>query len=358
MANLTPQQIANLDYQAGFRGRDLTTAVEIAEAESGGNPRGYNTAGNSAGADRGLYQINNYYHAEVSDQCAYDPLCATQAAFRIYSQSGDSFRQWSSYENGSYQRYAGEASSVSVPGNAPKVAKPWWQFPTSQGFGQNGETGNDIATPFHTPVATPFGGVVTAAGYHPYGGEVDVATTIPGFGRITEYFLHLDSISSNIIAGAQVSAGELLGLSGGENPGYPGALHPALPAYSSGPHIEFGLINASGGNPNPTSVVAGLRSGTLSSPSMPLPDASSVAAQGLTAVGSTMTSPLISIPGIFDPSQWINGIGDGIKNNLEALANRMGLVVGGFLLLLLGIIVLVFSNKTVRQAAVDVAAAP
>src|SRR5690242_1201828 len=35
-------------------------------------------------------------------------------------------------------------------------------------------------------------------------------------------------------------AGQQIGLSGGENPGYPGAEHPAQPQWSTGPHTHVG----------------------------------------------------------------------------------------------------------------------
>src|SRR5690348_16070470 len=62
---------ARVASNAGFTGDGLVMSVAIALAESGCDPsaRGVNTDGT---VDRGLWQINNYWHPDVSDQCAYD----------------------------------------------------------------------------------------------------------------------------------------------------------------------------------------------------------------------------------------------------------------------------------------------
>lgn len=135
----------------------------------------------------------------------------------------------------------------------------WWQLPVTQAFGQSGEQGVDIGTPFHTAVTAPFGGTVTGAGYHDWGGQVDIATAIPGQpGVHDESVLHLDQIT--VSPGEAIPAGALLGYSGGQNVG---GSHPALPAYSSGPHTELDFFSGSpfGSTPfNPTNVLAGVNS--------------------------------------------------------------------------------------------------
>src|SRR5690242_11175877 len=68
-------QIAQLARSAGFSGNDWTISVAVALAESGGwsHARLINT---DCSVDRGLWQINSYWHGEVSDSCAFDPTCA------------------------------------------------------------------------------------------------------------------------------------------------------------------------------------------------------------------------------------------------------------------------------------------
>ena len=42
--------------------------------------------------DRGIWQINDYYHSEVSNACSYDYKCATKEAIRIIKERG--FEEW------------------------------------------------------------------------------------------------------------------------------------------------------------------------------------------------------------------------------------------------------------------------
>jgi Lysozyme like domain/Repeat of unknown function (DUF346) len=107
---------AEVGSQAGFSGDRLVTAVAVALAESGCNPsaRGVNppTSGCPNGSvDRGLWQINNCYHAEVSDACAYDAQCNANAAYRI-SSGGTNWTPWSTYNSGAYLSYLAQAQAA------------------------------------------------------------------------------------------------------------------------------------------------------------------------------------------------------------------------------------------------------
>lgn len=115
----------------------------------------------------------------------------------------------------------------------------WWdQFPISQGWSPPHEYGEDIATPFHTPLTAPFPGTVTRTRYGPFGGEVDIRASIPGQAHpVTEYLLHEDVI--NVKTGQQIDTNTVVGLSGGQ---LSGGSHPADPAYSSGAHTEVGFF--------------------------------------------------------------------------------------------------------------------
>jgi hypothetical protein len=111
-----PDLCAQVAAQAGFSGRPLVRAVAIAMAESGCNPGAFLADGPTAGCpngstDRGLWQINNCYHAEVSDACAYDPQCAANAAYAI-SSGGADFNPWVTYRTGSFRAYMREARSA------------------------------------------------------------------------------------------------------------------------------------------------------------------------------------------------------------------------------------------------------
>lgn len=107
--------------RAGFSGHALDTIVAIAMGESGLRPDATNTAGNSAGVDRGIVQINSAYHPEVSDACAFDPECAFQQAYRI-SSSGARFTPWSVFNSGAYERHLPKVMSTSVGDVAGDVA--------------------------------------------------------------------------------------------------------------------------------------------------------------------------------------------------------------------------------------------
>lgn len=78
-------------------------------AESGGRRFARHVVGGEGGraagsVDRGLSQINSYWHPEVSNACAYDTYCNLQQFWRI-SSHGRNFRPWSTYNNGAYRRF-------------------------------------------------------------------------------------------------------------------------------------------------------------------------------------------------------------------------------------------------------------
>lgn len=104
MPVLSDMQIAQLAYNAGFRGKDLNTAVAIALAESGGNTDAYNpeaAAGTAQGSgSRGLWQIYGTAHPKYNNSSAFDPRINAQAAYEVYRQSGGHFTPWSTYNLG------------------------------------------------------------------------------------------------------------------------------------------------------------------------------------------------------------------------------------------------------------------
>lgn len=109
MSQLSTQDIIKVAENAGFSGESLAIAVSIALAESGGNTTARNENGPTQGCpqgstDRGLWQINNCYHEEVSDICADTPSCCAVAAYHI-SNSGTNFHPWSTFLNGAYLQH-------------------------------------------------------------------------------------------------------------------------------------------------------------------------------------------------------------------------------------------------------------
>ena len=141
---------------------------------------------------------------------------------------------------------------------------PWYEYPVSMGFGAlegNGvstEKGIDLRVPYHTPITPLFPGVVRSVATGPYGQEVDVTGLLNGQ-QVTASYVHLDQ--ALVSQGQTVGLGSELGVSGGQNQG---GFHPASPAYSSYPHIEFSLWPAGttpyGGKPyNPTQYIEALQ---------------------------------------------------------------------------------------------------
>ncbi len=94
--------------EAGFSGTNLEVAVAIAQAESSLEPGNTNLNGGvcSSGAfagqpneDRGIVQINNCAHPDISDSQAFNPTTAFQEMYAI-SGAGSSFLPWCTYDPG------------------------------------------------------------------------------------------------------------------------------------------------------------------------------------------------------------------------------------------------------------------
>lgn len=142
---LSDVAIAQLCYNVGFRDKELVTAVAIVLAESGGNPQAVNTIGNTPPSrDRGLWQINDVWHPEVTDEQAFDPVWSTRWAYQETRYS--SFELWTSFTTGSYlskmpraeaaanqvlsQTEPDEETLINVAWNARGIAyNPTYAFP-------------------------------------------------------------------------------------------------------------------------------------------------------------------------------------------------------------------------------------
>lgn len=144
-------QIAQVAQQGGFTGNDWTISVAIAEAESSGWTRA-TLVDADCSVDRGLWQINSYWHGEVSDACAFDPGCAAQATHTIWANGG--WTQWTTYNNGAYQSHMSEAQAAvdQVRGGA------------GTGGGGGGGNGGGNSTGWQAGHAYSVGDVVSYAG--------------------------------------------------------------------------------------------------------------------------------------------------------------------------------------------------
>jgi Lysozyme like domain len=114
---LTRQQIVQHALNAGFRNLDLSIAVAIALAESGGNPESYNPedaffkehgidpAKAKGQGSCGLWQIFRWEHPEFELWNLEDPGVNAVAAWFVYSRAGKQFTPWSTWLNESYKGF-------------------------------------------------------------------------------------------------------------------------------------------------------------------------------------------------------------------------------------------------------------
>lgn len=105
--------VARLVLNAGVScsGDRIATAVAVARAESSFRPWITNTVGNAHGIDRGLWQINSYWHPEVSAACALSASCNARAAARI-SKGATRWTEWWTYKNGKHWPYMSQARAA------------------------------------------------------------------------------------------------------------------------------------------------------------------------------------------------------------------------------------------------------
>lgn len=147
---LTPQELARLAYQAGFRGRDLILAVAIAIRESGGNPRAYNpetAAGTAAGSgSRGLWQIYGTAHPRYNNESAFDPAVNARAAFEVYREAGNRFTPWSTFNNGSASSLALTLGNL-TPTRTIRRPRTGANVQTTQGVTQPSAGGQPVSMP-------------------------------------------------------------------------------------------------------------------------------------------------------------------------------------------------------------------
>jgi len=110
--------IAQYARNAGFSGADLVTAVAIALAESGGDPKAFGDRelAPDDGPSIGLWQINvgTKAHPEYTGANLTDPQTNANVAFTIYSRAGNSFRPWATFDprDGSTPKYLAHLSAA------------------------------------------------------------------------------------------------------------------------------------------------------------------------------------------------------------------------------------------------------
>ena len=114
MADYSISELTAAARDAGFSGASLVTAVAVSLAENGS--RTLRAVGVNSdqwhSRDRGPWQINDHWHPDVSDSCAFDLSCAAKAAFKI-SDQGRSWTPWATFTSGKYKQYLSDASANS-----------------------------------------------------------------------------------------------------------------------------------------------------------------------------------------------------------------------------------------------------
>ena len=118
----------------------------------------------------------------------------------------------------------------------------WWDAPIIQQYKWSfglwwTHSGIDLGMPYGTPLTSPVNGVVIAAGCHPWGGQVDIRTTLEDGKTHVLSFLHLSQIAGQLgmHIGETITAGTVIGYSGG----LPQGVCPTERRYSNIAHLHF-----------------------------------------------------------------------------------------------------------------------
>jgi hypothetical protein len=240
------------------------------------------------------------------------------------------------------------------------IVRPWYDYAIGRTHdaadnAAGGELGVDLSTPQNTPITTPWSGVVTYAGSNAStGGIVKIASNLPGVGQLGEYFLHLNALA--VHPGDTVQAGQVVGLSGGTQPGAGGW-----------PHVEYGLFQdvakyggqywgfTTGSTLDPTGFINSLHTSGGVDPSIlgglagtsALPTQVSggqTVSQATTGIGSGVVQ--VIIPG------FVEGAASAFGTTPQDLAWKAGLIVVGITLIIVGVLVTIWpAAKRTGQAA-------
>lgn len=110
--HLSDVQIAQYARNAGLRGNGLVISIAVALAESSGWTKAV-LVDTDCSRDRGVWQINSYWHSEVSDAQAFSPSGCATAAYNI-SSGGSNWTPWTTYQNGAYAQFMARARTAAA----------------------------------------------------------------------------------------------------------------------------------------------------------------------------------------------------------------------------------------------------
>ena len=232
MALLSASQIAQVAYNAGFRGNALTYAVAIALAESGGNTQAHNP-GNALDREDsyGLWQINILAHPSYPPNLLYNASYNASAAYQI-SSKGANWQPWGTYTSGKFkwpqyynpavQATQGQSMSQSIAlPSAVGGMKPWYMFPRIDNMGYPDSFGgfpkpdSNIQIPTGYPVTALLPGRVTGVNLTDgWGASITILldTPINALATHTAY-IHLRR-DVQVSLGQHVQAGQLIAYNG------------------------------------------------------------------------------------------------------------------------------------------------
>lgn len=224
----TVQEAIASASRAGFRGTALEIIVAIAWAESGLQTHGPDNINSDQwrSRDRGILQINNHWHPDVSDTCAYDINCAFEAGYRI-SAHGTNFNAWTTFRNGAYRQYLKKINLTGLSNNnLTKIILPqngWWKFPRIDNLGQPDPFGGfpkpdtNVQVPDGYPIVNILPGVVTAThgADDAWGASITIRLDTPINNLATHIaYLHLRK-DIQVQKGQHINAGTIIGFNGG-----------------------------------------------------------------------------------------------------------------------------------------------
>ena len=101
--------------RAGFPESEWDTALKVAAAESGLDPKAVNNANKNGTSDFGLFQINSIHKPTALEKT--DPYANAKRAYSIWKDAGNKWTPWAAFNNGSYKGKDG-TGGIPSPGEA------------------------------------------------------------------------------------------------------------------------------------------------------------------------------------------------------------------------------------------------
>lgn len=114
MTVLSLGQVAAFMQQAGFPATAIPQGLGVATAESGLRTDAVSPPNSNGTVDRGLWQINSVHGKDPAR--LMDPAYNTQVAFELWRSAGNSWRPWSTFNNGSAHVVNTSYANAAAPG--------------------------------------------------------------------------------------------------------------------------------------------------------------------------------------------------------------------------------------------------